>query len=386
MSSKRVFRFLLLIGTSALIALAQTGSGTVQGIVKDATTAVVAGATVTITHTDTMRDYSTTTNGVGFFGFPPVQPGSYSIKVVAKGMQNWEGTFLLVVGQTAEISPVLKVGAVSTAITVAGDVAPLVTTTDSTISTNLERARIEQLPMNGRNIANLALLNTPGMFNGQDGAINPIVNGLRDGVELYYDGAVMKNRDTGDWSGRLPGMDSIEELRVETSLSSAKFERPGSVILSTKSGGNNVHGSLFETNRNSAVGVARRRQDYYTKPPYFNRNEFGGSVGGPVFLPKLYNGKNRTFFFTTLELQRIASTSTTSTRCRPWQCVRATSAAWLTASAAGPLFTIRSARAQLLHGHGRLSRTTRFQRASRALWPSTCTASPRSPPTATIPL
>ena len=125
-----------------------------------------------------------------------------------------------------------------------------------------ERARIEQLPVDGRNIASLVLMSTPSLVGGQDGAINPINTGLRDSVELYQDGAVIKNRDTGDWSGRLPGVDSVEELRVETNLSSAQFDRPGSVILSTRSGTNSIHGSLFETNRNSGIGVARRRQDF----------------------------------------------------------------------------------------------------------------------------
>ncbi|MGE5569590.1 MAG: TonB-dependent receptor [Rhodospirillales bacterium] len=315
MISQRPFSLLLLLALSALVLLAQTGSGRVQGVVQDTSSAVIAGAQVTITNTATAGKFTTTTNEVGFFVFPPVQPGSYEIRVEAPGMQAWEGKILLIVGQTAEIRPVLKIGTIATEITVAGEVAPLITTTESTISTNLERTRIEQLPMNGRSISNLAMLTTPGMFNGQDGSINPILNGLRDSVEMYYDGAILKNRDTGDFSGRLPGLDSIQELRVETSLSSAKFERPGSIILSTRSGGNQVHGSLFETNRNSAIGVARRRQDNWTngKAPYYNRNEFGGSVGGPVFLPKLYNGKNRTFFFTTLEYNRIAQTSTTST-------------------------------------------------------------------------
>src|SRR6516162_5048771 len=173
-----------------------------------------------------------------------------------------------------------RVGSLSTQVTVAGEAAPLVTTTDSTISENLERTRIEQLPSDGRSIANLVMMATPGLYGGQDGNINPINMGLRDAVELYQDGAVIKNRDVGDWSGRLPGVDSVEELRVETSMSSAQFDRPGSVILSTKSGTNSMHGSLFETNRNSGVGVARRRQDYYTKPPHYVRNEFGGSLGG----------------------------------------------------------------------------------------------------------
>ncbi len=313
MLSRRTIRFLLLAAVSALALVAQTGSGTVQGVVRDASSAVVAGATVTITHTDTMRKYVTTANEVGFFVFPPVQPGPYEIVVEMAGMQSWAGKFLLVVGQRAEISPVLQVGTVATQITVAGEAAPLVSTSDATLSRNLERARIEQLPTDGRSIANLVMMASPGLVGGQDGNINPINTGLRDAVELYQDGAVIKNRDVGDWSGRLPGVDSIEELRVETSMSSAQFDRPGSVILSTKSGANSVHGSAFETNRNSGVGVARRRQDYYTKPPHYIRNEFGASLGGPVYIPKLYNGKNRTFFFTSYEALRQVSASTSST-------------------------------------------------------------------------
>jgi hypothetical protein len=296
-----------------LLLAQQTGSGTVQGVVRDATSAVVAGARVTLNHTATATKVTTDTNNVGFFGFPPGLPGDYTITVEAPGMETWQGRFLLQVGQTAEISPVLKVGAVSTKVTIAGEAAPLVPTTDATLSENLERARIEQLPSDGRNIANLVLMATPGLYGGQDGNINPINMGLRDGVELYQDGAIIKNRDVGDWSGRLPGVDSIQELRVETSLSSAQFDRPGSVILSTKSGTNSLHGSLFETNRNSGVGVARRRQDFFTKAPHYVRNEFGGSVGGPVYIPKVYDGKNRTFFFTSYEALRLVSASTFST-------------------------------------------------------------------------
>src|SRR4029077_20007698 len=117
----------------------------------------------------------------------------------------------------------------------------------------------------------------------------------------------------GDWSGRLPGVDSVQELRVETSLSSAQFDRPGSVIPSTRRGTNRLHGSLFETNRNSGVGIARRRQDFFTKAPHYVRNEFGGSLGGPVYIPKVYDGRNRTFFFTSYEALHLVSASSYST-------------------------------------------------------------------------
>src|SRR5262249_31111064 len=174
MPFQRVLRLALVSFVATLVLKAQTGSGTVQGVVKDASSAVIAGASVTIVNAATQVKSSTTTNDAGFFAFPPVVPGSYEIKVEATGMQPWMGKFLLQVGQTAEISPVLHVGAVSTQVTVAEEVASLVSTTDATLSENLERTRIEQLPVDGRSIANLVMMATPGLYGGQDGSINPI--------------------------------------------------------------------------------------------------------------------------------------------------------------------------------------------------------------------
>src|SRR5262249_14783216 len=93
---------------------------------------------------------------------------------------------------------------------------------------------------------------------------------------------------------------------------SAKMNRPGSAILTTRAGTNQIHGSLFETARNSAIGVARAREDFYLKPPHLARNEFGASLGGPVFLPKIYSGKNKTFFFFAYEGYRLRSSTTRS--------------------------------------------------------------------------
>jgi hypothetical protein len=91
---------------------------------------------------------------------------------------------------------------------------------------------------------------------------------------------------------------------ISRSQLSFKFTRPATIILSSKSGTNNLHGAAFETNRNSGYGVARRRQDTFTKAPFLNRNEFGVSLGGPVFIPKVYNGRDRTFFFVAWESSR----------------------------------------------------------------------------------
>jgi len=99
---------------------------------------------------------------------------------------------------------------------------------------------------------------------------------------------------------------------VETNNSSAKFTRPTTVILSSKSGTNQFHGALFETNRNSGYGVARRRQDTFTKAPFLNRNEYGFSAGGPIYIPKLYDGRNKSFFFFAYEAARSVTYSTGS--------------------------------------------------------------------------
>ncbi len=300
---------------SALLAVlclsGQTGTGSVQGTVRDAAAAVVPGAKVAIVHVQTSRQYDTTTNEVGFYLFPSLQPGNYRLTIQAAGMQPWEGQLLLQVGQAAVVDADLKVGATVTEVTVVGDVTPLVTTTSPTLGNVVERARIDQLPLNGRFFQTIVQQTVPGL---EGSSSSPKVYGLRPtSMEFLQDGAVLTNRDTGELSGRPPGIDTIEEFRVETSNSSAKMNRPATTIVSTKAGTNEIHGALFETHRNSAIGVARQRQDFYDKPPHLVRNEFGASVGAPVYLPKLYNGKNRTFFFFAYEAYRQLSATTTST-------------------------------------------------------------------------
>jgi hypothetical protein len=250
------------------------------------------------------------TNQVGFYLVPSIQPGTYRVTVEAAGMQTWQGDLQLQVGQAAVVDPLMTVGATVTEITVAGDVTPLVTTTSPTLGNTVERARIEQLPLNGRFFQTLVQRTTPGL-EGSSGS--PRVYGLRStSMEFLQDGAVLTNRDTGELSGRPPGIDTIEEFKVETNNSSAKMNRPATTIVTTKAGTNAIHGALFETHRNSGLGVARRRQDFYEKPPHLVRNEFGASVGGPVYLPKLYDGRNRTFFFFAYEAFRNLSATTTS--------------------------------------------------------------------------
>lgn len=180
----------------------QTGTATIQGTVKNITGAVVPGAAISAEHSDTARRYSTTANGVGFYLLPSLPTGNYALSVQAAGMERWSGKLLLQVGQTAEVNATLKVGATTTEVVVAGDVTPLVTTTSATLGNVVERARIEQLPLNGRFIQGLVQQTTPGL---EGNNYAPRVYGLRaSAMEFLQDGSSLTNRNTGSLSGRPP--------------------------------------------------------------------------------------------------------------------------------------------------------------------------------------
>ena len=298
-----LFRSGLLFLFCAASLFAQTGAGRIQGNVKDASGAVVPGAKVIATHVPTARESVTVTNEIGYYLFPVIQNGPYSVVIEAAGMETYKGEFLLQTGQTAVVDATLKVGATATEVTVVADAAPLVTTTSPTLAVITDRARLDQLPISGRMFQTLVNQTTPGVES------SGRVWGIRWGLEYVQDGAVMLNRDTGEVAGRVPGMDTIEEFRAETSNSSAKMNRPGAVIVNTRAGTNQFHGSLFWVLRdnNLGFGVARRREDKWSRPSHMVRNEFGASGGGPLYIPKLYDGRNKTFVFHAYEAYRSMS-------------------------------------------------------------------------------
>jgi hypothetical protein len=293
--------------------LSQVGGGSIQGTVTDPTGAVIPAAKVTAENIETANTFQTLSNKAGFFVFTSTQPGKYRVTADAPGMQKWTAELQLQTGQDAVIAPVLSVGATSTQITVAGDVTSVVTTTSPTLSSVVERARIEELPLNGRFFQNLLAVTTPGLEAGQGGNGSPQAFGLRDGlVQFVQDGVQISDQNTTTITNRPPGMDTIQEYRVEMSVASAKYSSAVTTVLSTRSGTNQLHGGLFYTGRNNGFGVARQRQDFYTKPPQLIRNEYGVSLGGPVRIPRLYNGKDRTFFFAAWEGYSLRSGSTMS--------------------------------------------------------------------------
>ena len=292
-------------------AFAQTGAGSIEGVVKDASGAVIPATKLSALRVDTNQQHETITNNVGYYLFPSLQPGAYKLAAQAPGMKPWEGTVTLRTGQVAVVDAILAVGASTTEITVAADVTPMVSAASSTLGVTVERERIEQLPLNGRNVNSMVQVTAPGL----EGSTSQLsVYGLRYGsLEFVQDGASLANRSWGQPMSKPPGLDTVQEFKVETNNASARNNRPATAIMTTRSGTNRFHGALFETVRNNSIGLARRRQDYYEKAPQLARNEFGASGGGPVVIPKLYNGTNRTFIFLAYEGYALRQGSTQST-------------------------------------------------------------------------
>lgn len=300
---RRSVVFALWVSLFVPCAWPQAGTGTVSGTVRDQSGAVIPSAAVVLTNTATNVSSRTNCNEAGFYFYPGVVAGSYRLTVEVPGMDRFEGTFVVQVTQSVVIDPVMRPGQTTTTVEVK-DITPMVTVDNPTVRTTLERARIEQLPINGRSITNL-LATIPGYEGGR------VFGTPSAGQEWVLDGAVMSDRR---WSGEAPQtqppLDAIEEFTVEANAVSARLTRPVNILMSTKSGTNQFHGTAFETHRNNAIGLARSRTDFYEKAPPLIRNEYGVSAGGPVRIPGIYNGKDRTFWFVGYEGRRTRSAQT----------------------------------------------------------------------------
>jgi hypothetical protein len=294
---------LVMAAVLSTLVIAQTGVGTVSGTVRDAQHAVVAKADVTITNTETSITRRGISSEEGVFYFGGLAPGRYTLTVEISGFKRWTSPLSLQVGQTVAVEPVLELGDVQTTVEVSGETPPI-STESMDVSDVKDYRRITQLPLNGRNISTLFNL-TPGV----EGGGNARVNGLKVGsLEITVDGVSLVDRFGGGVTRVEPGLDTVQEFRIETVGSDARYSRPATVTLASRSGTNEFHGVLFETHRNNAGGlVARRREQLNSDFPHLVRNEFGASAGGPIYLPKPifgplgYDGRNKLFWFSSFE-------------------------------------------------------------------------------------
>ncbi|HEY7500132.1 MAG TPA: TonB-dependent receptor [Vicinamibacterales bacterium] len=311
-----ILLFVVLSGLSSAARSSAQTNATLSGTIVDSTGAALPGVTVTVTNADTNLVRTTATDAEGRYVLAALPPGTYNFAASITGFTPHElKTVQLAIAQTAVVNASLRVGPVTSDVTVRA--LPLVNISSSELSFLVGSETIEQLPLNGRNYTDLALLQ-PGVlaFPHRDGGsvvahgLGMSMNGQDPRSNVYLlDGTLQNdftNGPAGSAAGTALGMETIREFRVETNAYSAEFGRNsgGQINVLTKSGSNRYTGSAYEYHRNDALD-ARNYFDSLGKPN-FHRNQFGGSAGGPI-------AANRAFFFVGYEalIERLGKTIST---------------------------------------------------------------------------
>src|SRR6202453_3728265 len=278
-------------------AHAQSTFGSIVGVVHDASQAVVPGASVEIRSLEENSTRSTSSDQNGSFEFVNLKPGHYAVVAQAQGFADFKvASAELTARQTLRIDVTLGVKSQTQTVEVSDTVA-VINTENAVISDSLDNQQITQLPLNNRAtttspLASVAL--SPNVQ--QDSSGNLALGGASSAmVNFSVDGISTANvRQNGALQDAYPSQEGIAEVRVTSFNNSAEFSQVGDVTFTTKSGTNRLHGSLFEYLQNDALDA-----DPYgfagKAPKHFNT--FGGSLGGPLGIPHLYKGKDKTFFF-----------------------------------------------------------------------------------------
>ncbi|MCU1258752.1 MAG: Cna B-type protein [Bryobacterales bacterium] len=308
----------------AASAWGQAGSGTIRGVVTDSSAAVLPGAQVTVTNEATNIVQQTETNDQGVYVVPFLSPGQYTITGAKTGMQmvRHPGVTLRVADDIS-IALTLPIGTASTEITVEATT-PLVSANSASLGQVIENRRIVELPLDGRDPISLAGL-APGVVpvppntNIHQGGAIPSINGAANFTsEVTIDGVpdtTPRNSSINSFLIYTPTVDAVAEFKVETNSLSAQYGRfnGGVINVVLKSGTNQIHGSVYEFLRNSVMDANYFFNNRSGIPlPALKRNQFGFTLGGPVVLPHLYNGHNKTFFFVDYEGYRESLASTGS--------------------------------------------------------------------------
>lgn len=320
---RKAFCLLLVVLTATINLFSQSFTGSISGIVTDSAGAVVAGARVTVTEVSKNLSVNTTTNETGFYRVSQLQSGLYRVTAEHPGFRTYVLDGLPISTQQQALANIsLEVGQVIEQVKVTAE-AQLLEANSSTLSAVVENKRIIDLPLNGRNIYSLTSL-VPGVFqtrqlSGVEDTFTAnkfIVNGSQESTtEILLDGVsatVNHNIPTVPAVSAIPSVEAIQEFRIQTNAFSAEYGRSGGglVTMVTKSGTNEFHGSLFEFLRNSKMDANSFFANRTNTPlASFKRNQFGASIGGPIILPKAFNGKDRTFFFFNYEGMRRRSAS-----------------------------------------------------------------------------
>ncbi len=307
----------LLCGLTSTLSAQQT-SATLLGTVVDTSGASIPNVTIRAVNLGTNIKREVVTDAAGNYSLTYLPAGNYHLTAQREGFQAQQiESIILQVDQTARMDFTLKVGNVSDTVEVSASAA-LLQTENASVGTVIDSAKIVELPLNGRNFIQLAQL-IPGVQAGTPGSITvrrgrgsvgqtdsaygstaASANGSRDTANRFFlDGIEVMDYDAMTYSFS-PSVDSLAEFKVQTSTYSGEYGGApgGQVNMLTKSGSNRLHFTLWEFNRNDQL-----TQSYdaiagqSVTSPRLNRNQFGANIGGPVLIPKLYRGKDKTFFF-----------------------------------------------------------------------------------------
>jgi Carboxypeptidase regulatory-like domain/TonB dependent receptor len=285
-------------------------TGSITGTVTDPSGAAISKATVTITNVDTSATRIIQTSDAGTYEVTQLLPGTYTVKVDRSGFKVFEQKGVTIqIDQVAVVNAQLPVGSEQTTVTVTS-APPVIQTQDSSVGLVVDSSNIQNIPLNGRLGVMGLIAIAPGVqgAGAQDqladrGVTPSIGTGSRNaygGMGNTLDGAINKEVTLERSEAEIPSLDALQEFKVITTGAAAEFNEPSQVIVVTKSGSNMIHGEGLEYNRSKGTGAKTYFGGSLPRPAY-ERNEFGGNVSGPIFIPHLYNGKDRSFFFLAFE-------------------------------------------------------------------------------------
>lgn len=310
MDFKRTFAcctLLLLVGTAPLGA--QSSGGTILGTVTDPSGAHIPGASVVVTNLATNISSAFVTDDTGNYYIPSLAPGRYRVAAEQVGFKRVTVRDVLVeVNQTLRVDVSMPLGEVGETVEVTAT-SNLVQTDTTTLGQVITNRQVAELPLNGRDFTNLIRLNV-GVGEAQGGITTAptirrhglndsfrmvSVNGARPASISFLIDGVTANEPLFQTPSSIPPIDAVQEFKLQNGLYSAEFGMGAAQVnIALKSGSNSLHGSLWDFVRNDAF--QKKHPRFHTKTP-LKQNQFGGAIGGPVRIPGIYNGTNRTFFF-----------------------------------------------------------------------------------------
>jgi hypothetical protein len=314
---------IILLGTlfSGLLVWGQSFTASVRGVVTDASHSTVPNAKITVTDVQRNLNHAAVSDNSGRYVITSLPPGTYALTAQAAGFKKFSrNAFELQVQQEATVNVELQVGEVATTVEISSS-APLINTTSADLGTVVSNSSIQSLPLAGRAplalVALTAGINPVNTSAGGQSSTNFVANGVRNSTsDVLLDGMSLTNVEQNSGITNLeyqPSVDVVQEFKVQTNFFSAEFGNTGGAVVNmiTKSGTNAFHGVGYEFARNAAMNANSWFSNRAGRSiPDFKRNVFGATIGGPVLIPKVYDGHNKTFFFGDFEGTRQSNADT----------------------------------------------------------------------------